>query len=200
MATDETTKYKNKSLRDWKPVFLAALAETGMVGKAARAAGIAEYTARRAKDTRNRKGADLLEAEVFGRAWRAALAEASEKVQLEIRRRAMEGIEHQRPIFYHGEQVGMEVFKVYSERLLIYLSEKLESKVRVEEEAREWGPVTVNPAEPSLIEATEAVAAKRWAELLPLLASAEKERGEIEADSQKLEADEGGSGGEGNAE
>lgn len=53
----------------------------------------------------------------FAKRWEAALQEATDALEAEARRRAMEG--YQKPVFFQGKQVGSE--PVYSDALLITL-------------------------------------------------------------------------------
>lgn len=174
-------KFRKKNSYDWKPVFLATLAETGMVGRSARRAGISPESARRARDIRKRRGADLIEAQAFKRAWAAAVLEARENMEMEARRRAVEGVEQERKVFYHGEQVGMQTVRVYSDRLLMFLITML----RADEQRQELEEMEV--VSPKILEATEALAQKRWAELLPLLAEIEEEDEAVESEEVRGE-------------
>ena len=87
--------------------FLRALAATGNVSAAARAAGIARATAYAAR------GGDA----DFAVAWAAALEDAVDALELEARRRAMVGVDT--PHYYGGKVAG-RVIK-YSDSLLMFL-------------------------------------------------------------------------------
>ena len=121
MATNSTVKYRRKDLKNWKPTFLKVLAETGIVGVAARRAKIHRVSAYEARETMDRKGADLVEALAFGAAWEAALEQAGDTLELEAWRRALEGVENMEPIFYRGKRVGERAVRTYSDRLLVFL-------------------------------------------------------------------------------
>lgn len=121
MASNATVKYRRKDAHNWKPKFLKVLAETGIVGVAARRAGIHRMTPHKAREIEDREGADLVEALAFGAAWDAALEEAGDTLELEARRRALEGIKTVEPIFHGGKRVGERVVRRYSDRLLAFL-------------------------------------------------------------------------------
>lgn len=78
-------------LYDWKPVFLAALADVPVVSQAAKACGISY---RHAYKTRE------LDAE-FAQAWDDALEEGIDKAEQEAFRRAVTGFEE--PVVYQGQ-------------------------------------------------------------------------------------------------
>ncbi|QDH84312.1 hypothetical protein Axy16_007 [Achromobacter phage vB_AxyS_19-32_Axy16] len=97
--------FETKLLSQQKEVFLENLAMNGNVTLAARAAGwkyptIAERY--RAED------------EQFAEAWVDALTQATDAMEYEARRRAMEGWDE--PVWYMGEQVGS--VRKYSDKLL----------------------------------------------------------------------------------
>lgn len=92
---------------DWKAAFLAAFARTGNVSTAAKAAGRNRtyiYEARKADAN-------------FAAQWEEAREDAADALELEARRRAVEGFE--RPVFYRGEPCG--AIREYSDTLLIVL-------------------------------------------------------------------------------
>lgn len=70
-----------KSRRDWRPVFVAAFAEAGSVATACRAAGIDRSTAYRERQRDER----------FALAWADAEEGATDMLESEALRRAMEG-------------------------------------------------------------------------------------------------------------
>lgn len=70
-----------RARKDWAPAFLAALERSGMVSEAARAAGVGRRTA---YDRRERD-------EQFAQAWDEALEAATEELEQEAVRRAMDG-------------------------------------------------------------------------------------------------------------
>lgn len=75
----------------WILPFLDALRTTGVVARACRAAGIASVTAYRLRDS----DAD------FANDWDNALEDATDALEAEARRRALEGIEE--PVIYQGQ-------------------------------------------------------------------------------------------------
>ena len=100
------TKETSKKERDWKPKFLAALAESGNVGLACRFGSVARATVYRYRNT------DVK----FAEAWDDAIDEATDSLELELRRRAKDGVEE--PVYYLGEVVGH--VRKYSDTLLIF--------------------------------------------------------------------------------
>ena len=86
---------------------MEALAETGNVAESAR---IARYDKSTAYDRRH----DNPE---FAAQWEEAIEVATEKLELEARRRAYEGTS--KGVWHNGELVGTE--KVYSDTLMIFL-------------------------------------------------------------------------------
>ena len=92
---------------DWKPAFLTSLATTGNVTSSAAAAGITRACAYQARK----------EDEAFAERWDEASEEASDALEAEARRRAMQGTE--KPVFYQGEQCG--TIREFSDTLLIVL-------------------------------------------------------------------------------
>jgi hypothetical protein len=107
--TGEPRKTRGKPPRGWRAVFLRALAQTCNVAAACRAAAVGRATVYRHRE-RDPKFAD---------AYDDAFEQATDLLELECRRRAIEGVD--RPVFYKGRQVG--TVKVYSDRLLIFLLE-----------------------------------------------------------------------------
>ena len=103
--------------------FIAALGETGNVAEAARRVGIGRtcaYAARQADPA-------------FADAWDAAIDDATDRLEAEARRRALDGVEE--PVFYQGKPVG--TIRRYSDRLLVvllraYRPERYREKTEVE--------------------------------------------------------------------
>lgn len=104
-ATPE--KRPGKPPKGWRVRFLAALADTGNARDSARAAGVDRATAYRHRE----------KDEGFADAWEAALQDATDSLEMEARRRAVEGVEE--PVFHKGERVGS--VRRYSDTLLIFL-------------------------------------------------------------------------------
>lgn len=93
--------------RDWKPVFLEAFRDTGMVTAACEAASVARsavYDARQ-KD------------EAFALAWHDVEEETTEQMEREAFRRGVEGVE--RPVYQGGKRVG--AVRDFSDTLLIFM-------------------------------------------------------------------------------
>lgn len=89
---------------DWKPAFLAALAEVPVVARACAAVGIERSTAYRAREADER----------FAQAWDDAMEEGIDKAEQEAFRRAVEGTD--KGVWHQGQLVGSE--RVYSDALL----------------------------------------------------------------------------------
>lgn len=105
-------------LVDWKPVFLKALASTGNVSDAAKQAEIHRDSAYAARDTKGKEGAALVETELFARQWDSALETAIDALELEARRRAMNGVT-EAVGWYQGEPGG--TVQRYSDQLMTLL-------------------------------------------------------------------------------
>lgn len=86
-----------------KARFLAELRETGSAALAAAAAGLtrAQVQAQRDADP------------AFAQAWADAMAEAVDRAEAEVYRRAFRGVD--RPVYYAGQQVG--IVRDYSDSL-----------------------------------------------------------------------------------
>lgn len=97
----------------WQKAFLAALAETGIVTRAAEAAGVETSTVYSLREVD----------EAFADAWRIARESAADRMEAEALRRAVDGVDE--PVFGSGG-VGVGSVKVgsirrYSDTLLIFL-------------------------------------------------------------------------------
>jgi hypothetical protein len=86
-------------------IFLATLAATGNVAASCRASGLARATVYRMKD------ADP----AFAAAWKEALEDACDDLEMEARRRGKDGVEV--PVWYKGRVVGR--IREYSDTLLL---------------------------------------------------------------------------------
>lgn len=114
----------------WVQHFLRGLATFGVVTKACEHAGIPPSVA---YDYRKRD-AD------FAASWKLALDEATDVLEIEARRRAVEGVDE--PVFYQGGEVG--VVRKYSDSLLTLLLKGRRKEVfadRVEHTGADGGPV-----------------------------------------------------------
>lgn len=115
-----------------KRAFLAAYAQTGNVTAAAEAAGIARRT-----------HYDWLESDpVYAEAFAEAQEKAIDLLELEARRRALEGVDE--PVFYKGVEVG--AVRKYSDTLLIFLlkgyrPERYKERVAAEHSGPDGGPI-----------------------------------------------------------
>lgn len=165
MSKTRTRRYTRKR-PDWKPLFLKALATTGLVGRSAQLAGIDRVTAYRARNLKNRTGHNLVEAQRFAQAWDDALEVVGDRIELEIMRRALDGTEQPYDVYYKGEKVGTQFYRHYSDRLLIFLAKAF----RPERYGAHWGDPATSEAEPDLLEATRQLAQERWQKLAPIVA------------------------------
>ncbi len=136
------------SFRPWQPIFLAALCQTGSVAHAAQAAGVTRQGAYLARSTQNRWGQDRLETLAFAQVWRESLFHAAETVEVELRQRALHGVEREKHFYYKGQCVGVQKYRVYNDSLLALLA-KLVLPTYKERETFEF-PVTMRP--PTLLE------------------------------------------------
>lgn len=129
MAQQNATPKKEED-RLWEGGFLAALALTGNVTKAAKA-----VKKDRATVYRYRK-----ESKEFAQMWDEAMEEAADLLESEARRRAVTGTLE--PVFHKGVKVG--AVRKYSDTLLIFLMKgarpdkyadrhKVDAKVKVED-------------------------------------------------------------------
>lgn len=125
-------------VHEWRPIFLDNLEETGNVSRAAEAAGISRQTA---YDSRDRS-------KEFRKDWDAALDVATDKLEAEARRRAVDGLVRYK--FHKGYPVthpetGEPYYEhEYSDTLLIFLlkahrPEKFRD--RVEHTGADGGPI-----------------------------------------------------------
>lgn len=106
-AADTKGTTGGKRRREWKRAFLRALRETANVSAACRAAGIGR---RRAYTCYHQQPA-------FRAAWDRAIDAATDVLEAEARRRAVDGVAV--PVFHAGQQVG--VVTRYSDALLVRL-------------------------------------------------------------------------------
>ena len=105
MARTRRTRKKGGS--DWRPKFLAALRETGLVKDACKVAAVGRSTA---YEERQRN-------EDFALAWHEVETETTEAMEREAVRRAHEGWEE--PVYQRGECVGH--VRKFSDTLLIFM-------------------------------------------------------------------------------
>jgi hypothetical protein len=168
-----TRLHHHRKRTNWKPAFLAALAETGLVNQAAKTAGITPATAHHARDLKNRTGPNLAEAQRFAQAWEDALQSVADHIESEIFRRAIEGVDLPHDVYYKGEKVGTQMIRTYSDRLLIFLAKAY----RPDRFGRHWGlpgqpeSAPLPEEEPfDILKETQELAQKRWDELRPLVA------------------------------
>ena len=91
----------------WAKAFLSVLSRLGVVGYAARKAGIERQSAYHLRDRDD----------AFREAWRVALEEAMDRAEQEAWRRGIKGVK--RPVYQGGEHVGD--IQDYSDTLLIFM-------------------------------------------------------------------------------
>lgn len=127
------TRAKATAERDWKPDFLAALEQEGLVNVACKAAGIARSTAylHREQD------------EAFAAAWQEVEDAVTDELELEARRRAKEGVESHK---YDKDGNLLWTETKYSDTLLIFLLKArrphvYRDNVKVEHTGAGGGPV-----------------------------------------------------------
>jgi hypothetical protein len=118
---------------DWRPHFLDALRDTGIVTDACRIAGVARSTA---YEERQRN-------EDFALAWHDIEQETTERMEREAVRRAAEGVE--RAVYHQGEVVGHE--RHFSDVLLMFMLKARRPEVyrettRHEHTGPNGGPIT----------------------------------------------------------
>jgi len=101
------TKIRTRKKDDWRPRFLKAFAEHGLVIEAAAAAGVGRSTV---YDERQKN-------ESFALAWADIEEWTTEEMEHEARRRAVLGVD--KPVFFKGEQCGK--VREYSDTLLIFM-------------------------------------------------------------------------------
>lgn len=94
-----------------KATFLLAFRVLGNVTTAATNSGVTRGAVYRWRERDKRFAAAYAEAEI----------EATEHLEAEARRRAVEGVARNRPIYYQGSRVGVERITEYSDTLLIFL-------------------------------------------------------------------------------
>ncbi len=120
--------------RDWKIAFLEELSKTGNVSASARMAGISRVTAYANRESN----------EEFAALWDDAIEIATDALELEARRRALEGTI--KPVFYQGVSCGQ--IQEYSDTLMIFLlkahrPDKFREQSSVEVTGKGGAPFTV---------------------------------------------------------
>lgn len=108
-----------KRLHRKKQAFLAVACDGWSVARACAAVGIARLTFYRWQES------DL----AFAAAYRLARAEATERLEDEARRRAVDGVQRVKPVYHEGEQIGTITETDYSDTLLIFLLKGLKPEV-----------------------------------------------------------------------
>jgi hypothetical protein len=138
MATTRTRRRTPK--KDWRPAFLQAFAETGLVIEAAKKAKVARSTVYEERD-RNQD---------FAKAWAAVEEWTTEEMEQEARRRAVLGVEE--PVYHQGKLI--DHVRRYSDTLLIFLLKARRPEVyrenhRVEHTGPDGGPIQTQELIPS---------------------------------------------------
>jgi hypothetical protein len=128
-----TRRTRKKGGPDWKPKFLEALRETGLVKDACAAAAVGRSTVYEARQ----------QDEDFALAWHDIEEETTERMEREAIRRAADGVE--RPVHYKGERV--DSVTEYSDTLLIFMLKARRPEVyrettRHEHTGPDGGPIT----------------------------------------------------------
>lgn len=116
----------------WQPTFLKWLQKKGNVTAACDKAKIARSWAYEVRDVDPE----------FAAEWDTALVEATERLEMEARRRAEDGVLE--PVYYQGERVGG--IRKYSDTLMIFLlkahaPEKYRDNSRIEHTGKGGGPI-----------------------------------------------------------
>lgn len=124
---------RDKIVQQKKKLMLAAIAESGNIGKAAAAAGI----------SRNCHYNWMQADKAYAKAVDEAFDDAVDLLETEAKRRAYEGVEE--PVYQGGKQVG--TIRKYSDTLLIFLMkgarpEKYRDRQQIEQTVS--GSVTLN--------------------------------------------------------
>lgn len=132
--TPKKGRTRGRKLTDWRPVFLDALRECGIVRDACATAGIHRSTA---YEERQRN-------DEFALGWADAEEDSTERMEREAYRRAAEGTV--KPVFQGGEHVGD--IREYSDTLLIFMlksrrPERYRDNHRVEHTGKDGGPIQV---------------------------------------------------------
>ncbi len=98
---------RTKLTRKRRQQFLAVIRETSNVTKAAQSIGMARQSVydARARDPE------------FAALWDSAIEEATDTLEAEARRRALDGVD--RPVYFQGKRVG--ITKEYSDPLLMFM-------------------------------------------------------------------------------
>ena len=99
-----------------KAAFLANFRETGIIRAAAQAAGVNRTTFYRWTETD----------QYFTLAYEQARIDAKEKLEIEARRRALEGVAKVKGIYYKGQRIDVEIVREYSDALLMFLLKALD--------------------------------------------------------------------------
>lgn len=129
MTTARTVRTIEKG--DWKPIFLKALAVSGVVLTACKKAKIGRTTAYKVRD----------EDTEFAVAWDAALDDAADVMEEEAHRRAVTGVV--KPVYQGGKEVGR--IREYSDTLLIFrLKAARPEKYRERTDVRHSGKIDVS--------------------------------------------------------
>jgi hypothetical protein len=147
-GTKETPK-RSRSPRNWKPKFLEALAECGFAVKACQATGVARSVAYRARASDPE----------FAMEWDDAIETATETAEVELRRRAVDGID--KPIYHQG--VKIDTVKDYSDGLLMFML----SSLRPDKYRQQRGGIEVTVNTPTIDPAVAEAARKAMLEVAP---------------------------------
>lgn len=117
------------------------------------------------RSTQDKDGAALVEAQAFARAWDSALEVATDALEAEARRRAIQGVSE--PVGWYQGKPGGKVRR-YSDTLLIFLL-----KAHRPEKFRET--ISQQHSGEIVVQDMEAVRKRRWAGIAPALAMAQAE-------------------------
>lgn len=98
---------KKRRVAKWEKAFITSLCLYGVVSKACEAASISRSVVYENRESH----------EDFAQAWAEALEIAADVMELEVRRRAVDGVEE--PVYQGGKEVG--TIRRYSDTLLMFL-------------------------------------------------------------------------------
>jgi hypothetical protein len=173
MSGQRRTPLRAKETAAAKQRFIDALASSGVVLAAVRAAGVARSV------VYEWRAAD----EAFRSAWLEALDDSSDLLEAEAVRRAARGTP--RPVFYRGEQVGS--ITEYSDALLMFLL-----KARRPETYREQATVRHEGRVSAVVSETSGVPVERTPDELAAIVAALEDAGVLLTnDDEREDGDEG---------
>jgi hypothetical protein len=125
-ASGRSKRFSKAERREAQDRFLDVLSSSGIILEACRAVGIHRTLVHYWNE----------HDEEFSGRYEQNKLDANDRVRAEIYRRAMQGVNRRRPIYYKGQQVGTEVITEYSDALLIFLARSRMAEFRFSEKDR----------------------------------------------------------------